>query len=143
MKEAKEFEWFAWALFYGSPFIIALIVSIIREILDFIFNREKAKELNKIADNYLPEKIQSEISKTLNEWTFKEIEIIQQKRKIEWKEKRSNSKVSANEISLMRDELASKEKYVMNMHLLDKWVNQKTEDESKREIEIHKIFTPE
>lgn len=134
---------------YTIPITIVLIVFILLELLDLIFNKRKVEKLLVQADKVSFDNITQVIStytdklKSFDEWTQKELEVIKKNRELDEQEKKTWRKRDKNGIywekeRLKKDLIAIKDKY-----WISRWKYQKTDDEINQEIKFRNLFSPD
>ena len=97
--------------FYTIPITIVFLIYLIREILEFVINKEKVNKLIIKAENISFENIEQNIStysdklKALDEWTHKELEIINKNRELNERAKKAYSKRNIDAIYREKEDL--------------------------------------
>lgn len=134
---------------YTIPITIAFLIYLIREILEFVINKEKVKKLIIKAESISFENIEHNISiysnklKTLDEWTLKELEIINKNRELNERVKKAYRKRESDAIYWEKEDLKKYSLEIINKYWISKWKPQKTQKEINQELKFRKLFSPD
>ena len=143
-----------WKVFFSFgiitiPFTLYVVYSIIVEILEFVLNKRKVEKLMVQADNISFSELEKDLStysdklKSLDEWTVKELEIINKNRELDEREKKTWRKREKDAIYWEKEDLKKVSATIVEKYWVSRWQYQKTPKEIKQELKFRKIFTPE
>ena len=131
------------------PGTLYVVYSAVIEILDFVLNKRKVEKLMVQADNISFSQIERDLStysdrlKSLDEWTVKELGIINKNRELDEREKKTWRKREKDAIYWEKEDLKKVSAIIVEKYWVSRWKYQKTPKEIKQELKFRKIFTPD
>lgn len=131
------------------PGTLYVVYSAVIEILDFVLNKRKVEKLMVQADNISFSQIERDLStysdrlKSLDEWTVKELGIINKNRELDEREKKTWRKREKDAIYWEKEDLKKVSATIVEKYWVSRWKYQKTPKEIKQELKFRKIFTPD